>query len=199
MRSPATISGSNCQSVKSGSPGSISLPCATATAGTRSRAKTQLRAMRTLTGMAIAAASAASLGMLGLVPASAEPCVDYTPRKGYWSINAIEVDPNHIDDYLTGLRRTQIPALEVLKARGLVDDYKFMVRNGYVKGSPNVMIMTHSPSAATLDPDQARDQAIEKEQYARVSKDQGDKAVAGYEKYRTFIDQGDWGVVTLNR
>ena len=155
--------------------------------------------MRKLTLAAVAAASVAGAAVLGSVPAGAEPYVDYTPQKGYWSINAIEVDPNHVDDYLSGLRRTQIPALEVLKARGVVDDYKFMVRNGYVKGSPNVLIMTHSPSAATLDPDQVRDQAIEKEQFARVSKAEGDKAVAGYEKYRTFIDQGDWGVVTLNK
>ncbi len=29
---------------------------------------------------------------------AAEPYVDYTPEKGYWSINAVEVDPNHVDD-----------------------------------------------------------------------------------------------------
>jgi hypothetical protein len=72
------------------------------------------------------------------VPCAAEQYVDYTPQKGYWSINAVEVDPNHVDDYLTGLRASQVTAFEVLKRRGLIDDYKFMVRTGYVKGSPNV-------------------------------------------------------------
>lgn len=130
--------------------------------------------------------------LLASAPALSEAYVDYTPQKGYWQINAIEVDPNHIDDYLTGLRRSQVSGLEVLKRRGLIDDYKFMVRNGYVKGSPNVLIMTHSATMANLDPDKARDQAIEKEMLAQFSKEQGDKAVAGYEKYRTFIDDGQW-------
>ncbi len=96
--------------------------------------------------------------------AAAEPYVDYTPQKGYWSINAVEVDPNHVDDYLTGLRSSQGSAFEVLKRRGLIDDYKFMVRTGYQKGSPNVLIMTHVPSTALDDPDQVRDQAVQKEQ-----------------------------------
>ncbi len=125
-------------------------------------------------------------------PALAEAYVDYTPQKGYWEINAIEVDPNHVDDYLTGLRNSQVSGFEVLKRRGLIDDYKFMVRNGYVKGSPNVLIMTHAPTSANLDADKARDQAIDKEMLALFSKEKGKAAVAGYEKYRTFIDDAQW-------
>jgi hypothetical protein len=132
-------------------------------------------------------------------PAAAEPYVDYTPQKGYWSINAVEVDPNHVDDYLTGLRRSQVSAFEVLKRRGLIDDYKFMVRTGYVKGSPNVLIMTHVPSTALDDPDQARDQAVQKEIYAAFSKEKGEQAVKGYEKYRTFIDTGNWQTMNMNK
>lgn len=154
--------------------------------------------MRKTTLVAIRAALTTAM-VVGSVAASAEPYVDYTPQKGYWSINTIEVDPNHVDDYLSGLRRSQIPALEVMKQRGLIDDYRFMVRSGYVKGSPNVMIMTHVPSSALRDPDQARDQAVDKEIYSRFSKEQGKAAVAGYEKYRTFVDQGDWGTVVLNK
>lgn len=133
------------------------------------------------------------------VPAAAEPYVDYTPQKGYWSINAIEVDPNHVDDYLTGLRKSQVTGFEVLKRRGLIDDYKFMVRTSYVKGSPNVLIMTHVPSTALDDPDQARDQAVQKEIYSAFSKQKGDEAVRGYEKYRTFIDSANWQTMTMNK
>ena len=143
--------------------------------------------MKRVTGALIALAA-----MSITTSVRAEPYVDYTPQKGYWEINAIEVDPNHVDDYLTGLRQSQVTGFEVLKRRGLIDDYKFVVRNGYVKGSPNVLIMTHSPTAATLDAEKARDQAIEKEMYAAFSKAKGDAAVAGYEKYRTFIDDGQW-------
>ena len=130
-------------------------------------------------------------------PVFAEPYVDYTPQKGYWTINAIEVDPNHVDDYLTGLRNSQVTAFDVLKRRGLIDDYKFMVRTGYVKGSPNVLIMTHVPSTGLDDPDQARDQAVEKEIFQAFSKEKGEAAVRGYEKYRTFIDNGNWQTMVM--
>jgi hypothetical protein len=131
--------------------------------------------------------------------AVSEPYVDYTPQKGYWQINAIEVDPNHVDDYLTGLRHSQVSGFEVLKRRGLIDDYKFMVRRGYVKGSPNVLIMIHAPTSATLDADKARDQAVRQEMYSVFSKEQGKTAVAGYEKYRTFIDDGQWTDMVMAR
>lgn len=146
----------------------------------------------------LAAAGAVALASIA-VPCAAEPYVDYTPQKGYWSINAIEVDPNHVDDYLSGLRSSQVSAFEVFKRRGLIDDYKFMVRNGYVKGSPNVLIMTHVPSTALDDPDQARDQAVQKEIYSIFSKQKGDEAVRGYEKYRTFLDNGTWQTMTMNK
>ena len=142
------------------------------------------------TGLAAALAlSAASV--------AAEPYVDYTPQKGVWQITAVEVDPNHMDDYLTGLRKSQVPGFEVLKRRGLIDNYKFIVRTGYSKGSPNVLIMTHAPSMGNLDADQARDQAVDKEIYAIFSKAKGEAAVAGYEKYRTFVDDGLWTDVVM--
>ena len=71
----------------------------------------------------------------------AKQYTDYTPQKGVWEINAIEVDPNHVDDYLTGLRKSQVPGFEVMKAHGVIDSYKFLIRNGYNKGAPSVLIM----------------------------------------------------------
>jgi hypothetical protein len=148
--------------------------------------------------MILGAAGALAFACVSM-PSIAEPFVDYTPQKGYWTINAVEVDPNHVDDYLTGLRSSQMSAFEVLKRRGLIDDYKFMVRNGYVKGAPNVLIMTHTPNTALMDPDQARDQAVQKEIFSAFSKEKGDAAVRGYEKYRTFVDTGDWGTVVMTK
>jgi hypothetical protein len=141
--------------------------------------------------MVLAALGAASIAFAS-APAIAKQYVDYTPQKGYWDVNAVEVDPNHVDDYLTGLSKSLIPTYETLKKRGLIDDYKFMVRSGYVKGSPNVLLMTHSKSYGVLDADQARDQAIDKEIEALFTKEQNDAAIAGYEKYRTFIDNAQW-------
>jgi len=146
----------------------------------------------------LAALGAASIAFAS-APAVAKQYVDYTPQKGYWDVNAVEVDPNHVDDYLTGLSKSLIPTYETLKKRGLIDDYKFMVRSGYVKGSPNVLLMTHSKSYGVLDADQARDQAIDKEIEAMFTKEQNDAAIAGYEKYRTFIDNAQWTDIKMGK
>jgi hypothetical protein len=145
------------------------------------------------------------LGALGAAiafaatPAIAKPYVDYTPQKGYWDINAVEVDPNHVDDYLVGLRRSLVPTFETLRKHGVLDDYRFLTRNSYSKGSPNVLIMTHAPSNAVLDADKERDQAIDREIEAAFSKAQSDAAIAGYEKYRTFIDDAQWTDVVMSK
>ena len=136
---------------------------------------------------------------LASVPAAAKQYVDYSPQKGYWDINAVEVDPNHIDDYLTGLSRSLVPTFETLKRRGLIDEYKFMSRVGYVKGSPNVLILTHSKTMGVIDPDRERDLAIESEINAAFSEAQQDAAVAGYEKYRTFVDNAQWIDVKMGK
>ena len=142
-------------------------------------------------GFALAALGAVAIAYAS-VPAAAKPYVDYTPQKGYWDINAVEVDPNHVDDYLTGLSKSLVPVYETLKRRGLIDDYRFVSRIGYVKGSPNVLLMTHSKTTGVLDADRERDQAVEAEINAAFSEAQQDAAIAGYEKYRTFLDNGQW-------
>ena len=128
---------------------------------------------------------------------SAKMYVDYTPQKGAWEINAVEVDPNHVDDYLVGLRHTQIPLFDILKKHALIDDYKVVIRNGYTKGSPNVLIETHIPSLALLEPDMARDPALDKEMLATWPEAEGKAAIAGYEKYRQFLDDSYWSDVTF--
>ena len=115
--------------------------------------------MKTFVLTALGAASIA----FASAPAAAKQYVDYTPQKGYWDINAVEVDPNHIDDYLTGLSRSLVPTFETLKRRGLIDDYKFMSRIGHARGHPNVLLMTHSKTTGVLDADRERDLAIEAE------------------------------------
>jgi len=127
----------------------------------------------------------AALGVAGV--AAAEPYKDYTPQKGVAEVQMIKVDPNHIDDYLTGLKATMVPGLEIAKKHGVIDWYSFNVKLNSGGGDANVIIVQHYPNTAVLDPDKARDQAIEKESEAALSKDADAKAVAGYEKYRTFV------------
>ena len=95
-------------------------------------------------------------------------------------------------------RRRQRLSLEgaVTTDRG---EYQFMSRIGYVKGSPNVLILTHSKSTGVLDADRERDQAVEAEINAAFSEAQQDTAVAEYEKYRTFIDNGQWVDIKMGK
>jgi len=46
--------------------------------------------------IALCAIGAATIAIAPM-QATAKPCIDYTPQKGYWDINAVEVDPNHVD------------------------------------------------------------------------------------------------------
>jgi len=149
-------------------------------------------------GFALAALGAVAIAYAS-VPAAAKPYVDYTPQKGYWDINAVEVDPNHVDDYLTGLSKSLVPVYETLKRRGLIEEYRFVSRIGYVKGSPNVLLMTRSKTTGTMDADRERDQSVEAEINTAFSEAQQDAAVAGYEKYRTFIDNGQWVDIKMGK
>ena len=146
----------------------------------------------------LAALGAASIAFASM-PAVAKQYVDYTPQKGYWDITAVEVDPNHMDDYLTGLSKSLIPVYETLKRRGLIDEYRFMTRVGHARGHPNVLLMTHSKSFGTLDADRERDLAIETEINAAFSEAQQDAAVAGYEKYRTFVGNSQWVDIKMGK
>ena len=151
-----------------------------------------------MTKLVLTALGAAAIAF-GTAPAAAKPYVAYSPQKGYWDINAVSVDPTHVDDYLTGLSKSLVPVFETLKRRGLIDEYQFMSRIGYVKGSPNVLILTHSKSTGVLDADRERDQAVEAEINAAFSEAQQDTAVAEYEKYRTFIDNGQWVDIKMGK
>ena len=143
-----------------------------------------------------AAALAATAGGSALV---ARMWTDYTPAKGIWEVNAIEVDQAHLDDYLTGLKRTQVPGFEIMKKRGLIDDYKYLVRNGYSRNSPTVLIMAHFTSVSALEPNRTRDEAIEREILATLPEAEGRAAVQGYEQYRKFLDTAYFTEVTFRR
>ena len=131
--------------------------------------------------------------------AVAEPWVDYTPQKGVWEVTALKVDPNHIDDYLTGLKKAWVPGEEYAKKQGLIDQYEVMVKVNAGDGQANVLLIEHRPSFATLDPDKKRDQAMLKAMEAAMPKDQSDALVAGFDKYRSFVGDEFWQTVEFNK
>lgn len=135
----------------------------------------------------------AVLSALGLASAAfAEPYVDYTAKKGVWEVQTIAVDPNHLDDYLVGLKANLVPGFEVAKQHGVIDQYGFLVKLNPNGADANVMVIQHYPSLAMLDPDKARDKAIEAESYAKVSKADGEKRVKVFETYRKFVSDEYW-------
>jgi hypothetical protein len=145
--------------------------------------------------LCVAIAAAASLGLARV--AAAEPYQDYTPEKGAWQVTEVHVDPSHIDDYLTGLRTSWAPGEEIAKKHGLIDAYQVMVRVDPAGTGANVLLAQHFTSLAGLEPDKARDQAIEAESYAALPKAKGQEMVAGFEKYRSFVGDGFFQVMTF--
>ena len=137
-----------------------------------------------------------AVGALAASAVWAEQYVDYTPVKGVWEVQTIKVDPNHIDDYLSGLRKGLVPTMEILKKHGVIDQYLILQKLNSGAGD-NIEIVQHFPSISVMDPDKARDQAIQKEALAQMSKEAGAKLTGGFDKYRTFVSDEMWTEVKM--
>lgn len=133
----------------------------------------------------LSAFCALALGVL--IPASAQKWIDYTPQKGYWEIRYVKVDPNRIDEYLAQARVGWMPGEEALERKGLIYGYQVMVSITPASGKANVIFCVHHVSFASLDPNKARDQEVEKEMNTLLPKDKSDALAAGFDKYRTFV------------
>ena len=142
--------------------------------------------MKTMIG---ALALGAGLCWVGAV--AAEPWTDWTPTKGATEVVTVKVDPNHIDDYLSGIGKSWVREQEMAKRHGVIDWYQVMVKLNATGGS-NVVLIVHYPTLANLEPDKARDQAMLAESRAAMSKEDSDKQIAGYDKYRTFVSDDIW-------
>jgi hypothetical protein len=130
-----------------------------------------------------------ALAVLVASAAAAEPYQDYTPQKGLWHVTTIKVDPNHVDDYVTGLKKEWVPGEEVAKKHGLIDSYRILVKINQADRSSNVLLEEHIPSTAILDPDRARDQSVQREIYAVVPKSEDQEMIKQFDKYRTFVSE----------
>lgn len=142
-------------------------------------------------------AGAVALALAG--PAAAEPWVDWAPQKGVISVTAVHVDPNHIDDYLTGLKKIWLPGEEYAKKAGQIVGYEILVNVNASGPGPNVLLVEHLPSFAVLDPNKKRDLDAQKAIEAVAPKTQQDAAVAGFEKYRSFVGADLWQPVEFTK
>ncbi len=135
---------------------------------------------------------AGAIALALTVPAVAKPWVDWSPKKGVWQVTAVKVDPNHIDDYLTGLKKVWVPGEEYAKQHGLIDMYDVMVKVNAADGQANVLLVEHLTSFGMLDPNKKRDQDMEAAMTALMSEDQQKGMVEGFDKYRTFVGDDMW-------
>ncbi|HEY2444972.1 MAG TPA: hypothetical protein VGI20_04465 [Rhizomicrobium sp.] len=141
-------------------------------------------------------AASLAVGALAASAVWAEQYVDYTPVKGVWQVTTIRVDPNHIDDYLVGLRKGWVPSMEILKKHGIIDQYIILQKLNSAAGD-NIQLIQHFVSGAVMDPDKNRDVAIQKEMEAQMSKAASAKMTGGFDKYRTFVSDDMWTEVKM--
>jgi hypothetical protein len=142
---------------------------------------------------------AGALALALTFPAAAEPWVDWAPQKGVTSVTAVHVDPNHIDDYLTGLKKIWLPGEEYAKKTGQITDYEILVNVNAAGTGPNVLLVEHLPSFAVLDPNKKRDLEAQKAVEALAPKTQQDAQVAGFDKYRSFVGSDLWQAIEFTK
>lgn len=129
----------------------------------------------------------------------ADPYKDYTPGKGVWQVTTVRVDPNHIDDYLVGLKKAWVPGEEMSKKHGVIDEYFVKVSANPADSGGNVILGEHYVNFAAMDPNKVRDMQMQKEALAQMSKEEGAKLTNGFDKYRTFVGEQMWTDVNFTK
>jgi hypothetical protein len=141
----------------------------------------------------VQAAALAVLSSCLATAAFAEEWTDYAPMKGAYVKTMIRVEPAKIDDYLTNvIKKVWIPSQESAKRHGLIDTYTVQVKSDPNGPGPNVALIIHYPTMAAMDPDKARDQAMDKEFQAIQPRSEEPAIVAERAKYRTVLSEEMW-------
>jgi hypothetical protein len=136
---------------------------------------------------------AAAASCLTATAAFAEEWTDYTPMKGAYVKTMVHVEPAKIDDYLTNvIKKVWIPAQESGKRHGLIDTYTVQIKSDHNGPGPNVALIVHYATMAAMDPDKARDQAMDKEFQAIQPRSEEPAIVAERAKYRTVLSEERW-------
>ena len=146
-----------------------------------------------------AAAAVAGAALAAAATAAAEPWVDWSPGKGVTEKQYIKVAPGHLDDYLSGLRKTWVPEQEIRKKHGVITDYVILLRDHRDSPEDMICLITVYPSAAAMDPDRTRDMAIESEVRAQMPRAQAEAMVAQYGTYRTRVSDETWRDVEFSK
>ena len=135
----------------------------------------------------------AVFGLAGSVNA-AEIWKDYAPSKAVWNVTMVNVDPNHIEDYLGGLRQSWVTGCAAGKAAGTLEDCFIYVSETAAAGPFNVMLVQKFPSSAAAEPNAESYTKMMAEVRKNLAEAKEDEIVKGYEEFRTF-----WGEMNFRR
>lgn len=116
----------------------------------------------------------------------------YRESPGVWMIASIHVDPTSVDNYIARLQKTERVYLETLKSRGIIDDYRFVVRRGGGKDLPNFMLKIHYVDFSKLATNWEHDKSVMDEVMAKVAKNGGNKIFPEFGQFRTILDEAYW-------
>lgn len=145
-------------------------------------------AMKSLTPiLAVGVLCALSAGV-----ANAEVWKDWKPLKEVAHRTYVRVEPGRLDDYLTALHKTWVPAEEMLQKRGVITRWAVHFRQDQVGPGPNVTLIEWYPSRAKMDPDEALFRDMTAAGQATLPKDQAKSVQAERAKYRTIVGEDDW-------
>jgi hypothetical protein len=132
--------------------------------------------------------------------AFAEQWTDYTPMKGAYVKTMIHVEPGKIDDYLTNVvKKVWAPSQESAKRHGVIDSYTVQVKSDVYGPGPNVALIVHYPTMTTMDPDKARDQAMDKEFQTIQPRSEEPAIIAERAKYRTVLSEETWTSIDFSK
>jgi hypothetical protein len=110
-----------------------------------------------------------------------EPTREYAP--GVWELTTVDVDWGNMGDYMDGLEQTWVPAAEILKEMGRIDDYSVHVSN-----NSHVYLSVAYPNYAAMDPASEEEQAMFQEKFRKIISEQDQTTRAqGYEDIREIV------------
>jgi hypothetical protein len=124
---------------------------------------------------------------------------DYTPSKELWNITQVKVQPSKIDDYLLGLRKSWVLAMEIGKKNGTVSAYRILVNRTPVADGPNIILLTEYVDWTSANPDQMRDMATRDEFRKSLSEEQEKTLSQEFDKYRSYVGEGDFWAVQYKK
>lgn len=129
---------------------------------------------------------------LSATTGAAEMWKDFAPSKGIWNVTMVMVDPNHIDDYLGGLKQTWMSGCAAGKKTGTLEDCYIYVSENAAAGPFNVMLVQKFTDAAMREDSAEKYNAVMTELRKSIAEAREKELVKGYEEYRKFVGEADF-------